>query len=153
MSPFPTGRSTVSKAKQDNNKSRVSPDLDTPTDLPQAAVDKVSGALNVLLADAFALYLKTKNFHCHVSDPHFRDYHLLLDDQGEQIVAMTDVLAERVRKIGGTTMRSIGQIARLQRIKDNEEEFVPAVGMLRELMKDNKAFTASMRDAHGVASE
>src|SRR5919198_3269992 len=111
-----TGRFAVSKAKQDNSKSRVSPDLDTPTDLPQAAVDKVSGALNVLLADAFSLYLKTKNFHWHVSGRHFRDYHLLLDEQADQIFATTDELAERARKVGGTTLRSIGDIARHQSI-------------------------------------
>ena len=127
--------------------------LGTPTDLSPEAAKTVAAVLNPLLADAFALYLKTKNFHWHVSGPHFRDYHLLLDDQGEQIFAMTDVLAERVRKIGGTTLRSIGQIARLQRIQDNEEEFVAPVDMLRELMEDNKAFTASMRVAHDVASE
>jgi starvation-inducible DNA-binding protein len=126
--------------------------LDTPTDLSPEASSAVTAALNPLLADAFALYLKTKNFHWHVSGPHFRDYHLLLDEQGEQIFAMTDVLAERVRKIGGTTVRSIGHIARLQRIEDNNEEFVAATYMLRELMEDNKAFTVNMRAAHEVAS-
>jgi starvation-inducible DNA-binding protein len=127
--------------------------LGTPTDLSAEAASAVTAALNPLVADAFALYLKTKNFHWHVSGPHFRDYHLLLDDQGDQIFAMTDVLAERVRSIGGTTLRSIGQITRLQRIKDNEADFVPAIDMLRELMEDNKAFTANMRAAHKVASE
>jgi starvation-inducible DNA-binding protein len=127
--------------------------LGTPTDLTAEAAAAVTTVLNPLVADAFALYLKTKNFHWHVSGPHFRDYHLLLDDQGDQIFAMTDVLAERVRSIGGTTLRSIGQIAKLQRIKDNEEEFVPALDMLRELMEDNKAFTVNMRAAHEVASE
>jgi starvation-inducible DNA-binding protein len=127
--------------------------LRTPTDLSAEAASAVTAALNPLVADAFALYLKTKNFHWHVSGPHFRDYHLLLDDQGDQIFAMTDVLAERVRSIGGTTLRSIGQITRLQRIKDNEADFVPAIDMLRELMEDNKAFTANMRAAHEVASE
>src|SRR5919109_296624 len=126
--------------------------LDTPTDLSPEAATAVTTALNPLVADAFALYLKTKNFHWHVSGPHFRDYHLLLDEQGEQIFAMTDVLAERVRKIGGTTVRSIGHIARLQRIEDNNEEFVAATYMLRELMEDNKAFTVNMRAAHEVAS-
>ena len=109
--------------------------------------------LTRFLADAFALYLKTKNFHWHVSGPHFRDYHLLLDEQGDQIFAMTDELAERVRKIGGTTLRSIGHVAKLQRIKDNNEEFVAAVDMLRELMEDNKAFTTNMRAAHEVADD
>jgi starvation-inducible DNA-binding protein len=127
--------------------------LGTPTDLSAEAVSAVTAALNPLVADAFALYLKTKNFHWHVSGPHFRDYHLLLDDQGDQIFAMTDVLAERVRKIGGTTLKSIGQITRLQRIKDNEADFVAPLEMLRELMEDNKAFTANMRTAHEVASE
>ncbi len=127
--------------------------LGTPTDLTAEAANAVTAVLNPLVADAFALYLKTKNFHWHVSGPHFRDYHLLLDDQGDQIFAMTDVLAERVRSIGGTTLRSIGQIAKLQRVKDNEQDFVPALDMLRELMEDNKAFTANMRAAHEVASE
>src|SRR6266481_3856358 len=127
--------------------------LQTRTDLTSEAVDAVTDALNPLLADAFALYLKTKNFHWHVSGPHFRDYHLLLDEQGDQIFAMTDELAERVRKIGGVTVKSIGEVARLQRIKDNDEEFVAAVDMLRELMEDNKAFTASMRQAHEVAGQ
>ena len=126
--------------------------LQTRTDLTSEAVDAVTDALNPLLADAFALYLKTKNFHWHVSGPHFRDYHLLLDEQGDQIFAMTDELAERVRKIGGVTVKSIGEVARLQRIKDNDEEFVAAVDMLRELMEDNKAFTANMRQAHEVAA-
>jgi starvation-inducible DNA-binding protein len=115
-------------------------------------VSAITEALNPLLADAFALYLKTKNFHWHVSGPHFRDYHLLLDEQGDQIFAMTDVLAERVRKIGGTTLRSIGHIAKFQRVADNDAEFVAATDMLRELMEDNKAFTVSMRDAHEIAS-
>jgi starvation-inducible DNA-binding protein len=127
--------------------------LRTSTDLSADAVRAVTNALNPLLADAFALYLKTKNFHWHVSGPHFRDYHLLLDEQGDQIFAMTDELAERVRKIGGTTLRSIGHIAKLQRIRDNDQDFVAAVDMLHELMNDNKAFTASMRQAHEVASK
>ena len=152
--PFPyLGRSTVSKARQDNGKSRVSPDLDTPTDLPQAAVDKVSAALNVLLADSFALYLKTKNFHWHVSGRHFRDYHLLLDEQSEAIFATTDQLAERVRKIGGITLRSIGQIAKLQTIQDNDDSYVPPREMLRELMEDNKKVAAAMRKAHKLADD
>src|SRR5881396_571986 len=116
-------------------KSRRAAGLKTPTNRGTDATRDISGALNLLVADAFALYLKTKNFHWHVSGPHFRDYHLLLDDQGDQIFAMTDVLAERVRSIGGSTLRSIGQIAKLQRVKDNEEDFVPALDMLRELME------------------
>ena len=127
--------------------------LRTPTDLSAEAVSAVANALNPLVADAFALYLKTKNFHWHVSGPHFRDYHLLLDDQGDQIFAMTDDLAERVRKIGGSTLRSIGHVAKLQRIRDNDQEFVTAADMLRELMEDNKAFTVSMRQAHEIAAQ
>ena len=131
---------------------RVAP-LDTPTDLRPNAVPEISGALNILLADMFALYLKTKNFHWHISGPHFRDYHLLLDEQGEQIFATTDDIAERVRKIGGTTLRSISQIGELQTIKDNNADFVPAHEMLRELMNDNKFVAASMREAHELADK
>ena len=134
----------MSKAKSD----KVSPELDTPTDMPQAAVDKISVALNTLLADAFALYVKTKNFHWHVSGRHFRDYHLMLDQQSDDIFATTDQLAERVRKLGGTTVRSIGQVAKLQTIKDNNESYVPPREMLRELMEDNKHMAAAMRKAH-----
>src|SRR5437588_12249299 len=120
---FLTGRCNVSKT---NNKSgKISPELDTPTDLPQSAVDKISASLNTLLADAFALYLKTKNFHWHVSGRHFNDYHLMLDQQSEAICATTDDIAERVRKLGGTTLRSIGQIGKLQTIQDNHESYVP----------------------------
>jgi starvation-inducible DNA-binding protein len=119
--------------------------LGTPTDLSAEAVDALTAALNPLIADAFALYLKTKNFHWHVSGPHFRDYHLLLDEQGDQIFGMTDVLAERVRSIGGTTLRSISHVTRLRRIKDNEEDFVAPIDMLRELMEDNKTFAVNMR--------
>jgi starvation-inducible DNA-binding protein len=140
-------------SKTSNKSRRVSPGLDTPTDLTQAAVDKVSGALNMLLADAFALYLKTKNFHWHVSGRHFRDYHLLLDEQAEAIFGTTDQLAERVRKLGGVTLRSIGQIARLQTIRDNDEDYVPPREMLRELMEDNKAMAAAMRKAHKLADD
>jgi len=140
----------VSKAP---TKSKVSPELDTPTDLPQAAVDKISGALNVLLADAFALYLKTKNFHWHVSGRHFRDYHLLLDEQSEAIFGTTDQLAERVRKLGGLTLRSIGQVSKLQTIQDNNEDYVPPREMLRELMEDNKHMAAAMRKAHKLADD
>ena len=138
--------------KPDPKTRRMAP-LQTPTDLSAEAVKDISAALNVLLADFFALYLKTKNFHWHVSGPHFRDYHLLLDEQAEQIFATTDELAERVRKIGGTTLRSIGQIARLQSIKDNDAEFVPPLEMLRELIEDNKAVAHRMRDAHKIADE
>jgi starvation-inducible DNA-binding protein len=127
--------------------------LDTPTDLPENAVRELSAKLNEILADAFALYLKTKNFHWHVSGPHFRDYHLLLDEQSEQIFATTDEIAERVRKIGGTTLRSIGHVAKLQNIKDNDDSFVPAHEMLRELMNDNKMVAASMRKCHELAEQ
>jgi starvation-inducible DNA-binding protein len=127
--------------------------LDTPTDLDSGAVAAVSEALNGLLADSFALYLKTKNFHWHVSGPHFRDYHLLLDDQGAEILGATDDMAERVRKIGGTTLRSIGHIAELQTIEDNDADFVPPGQMLKELMDDNKKIAARMREAHEVADE
>jgi starvation-inducible DNA-binding protein len=130
---------------------RPAPPLRTPTDLSTEAVQQVSAALNGLLADTFAVYVKTKNFHWHVSGPFFRSYHLLLDEQAETLEGSIDILAERVRKIGGTTIRSIGQIASLQRIKDNEQDFVPAQDMLRELMSDNKAMIESMRSAHEVA--
>ena len=113
----------------------------------------ISAKLNKVLADVFALYLKTKNFHWHMSGPHFRDYHLLLDEQSEQIFAITDDIAERVRKIGGLTLRSIGNIARLQTLEDNDEDFVAPLDMLRELMSDNKALVASMRQAHEIADE
>src|ERR1700726_3831721 len=142
-----------------NNKVRaldtrkVSPALDTPTDLSNDAVRELSAKLNEILADAFALYLKTKNFHWHVSGPHFRDYHLLLDEQSEQIFATTDDIAERVRKIGGTTLRSIGHVSKLQTIKDNDDAFVPAHEMLRELMNDNKHVAASMRECHELADK
>src|SRR2546421_10603215 len=150
---FLTGRSIVSKTKPDNKSDKVSPDLDTPTDLPQEAVDKISAALNTLLADAFALYLKTKNFHWHVSGRHFRDYHLMLDEQSDAIFATTDQLAERVRKLGGITLRSIGQVSKLQTIKDNNEDYVPARQMLRELMEDNKHIAAAMCKAHKLADD
>ena len=127
--------------------------LNTPTDLSDDAIQAVSEALNGLLADTFALYVKTKNFHWHVSGPHFRDYHLLLDEQAAQIEASVDILAERVRKIGGTTIRSIGHIAKLQRVKDNDEEIVLPGDMLGELMADNKAQIENMREAHKLADE
>src|SRR5450631_2306304 len=151
---FLTGRSHVSKANSDKAKTeKINSDLDTPTDLPPAAVEKISAALNTLLADAFALYLKTKNFHWHVSGRHFRDYHLMLDEQSDAIFATTDQLAERVRKLGGITMRSIGQIGKLQTIKDNDESFVPPRDMLRELMEDNKHVAAAMRKAHKLCDD
>ncbi|MFZ0424362.1 MAG: DNA starvation/stationary phase protection protein [Xanthobacteraceae bacterium] len=141
------------KVRALDTRRKVAPSLDTPTDLSDEAVRELSAKLNEILADAFALYLKTKNFHWHVSGPHFRDYHLLLDEQSEQIFATTDEIAERVRKIGGTTLRSIGHVAKLQTIKDNDESFVPAQDMLRELMRDNKSVAASMRECHELADK
>jgi starvation-inducible DNA-binding protein len=143
----------VNKIRALDTRHKVVPSLDTPTDLSEAAVREISQKLNVVLADVFALYLKTKNFHWHVSGPHFRDYHLLLDQQSEQIFAITDDIAERIRKIGGLTLRSIGNIARLQTLKDNDEDFVAPLDMLRELMNDNKALVALMREAHEVADK
>jgi starvation-inducible DNA-binding protein len=127
--------------------------LSTPTDLKPNAVRDLAGALNILLADMFGLYLKTKNFHWHVSGPHFRDYHLLLDEQGDQIFATTDAIAERVRKIGGTTLRSIGHIGRLQRIEDNDADFVTPMDMLAELRDDNKQLVTRMRETHDLCEE
>ena len=127
--------------------------LSTPTDLTPEATRDVTGALNALVADVFALYLKTKNFHWHMSGPHFRDYHVLLDEQSDQIYAMTDPIAERVRKVGGTTLRSIGHIARLQRISDNDADYVDPSDMLAELREDNKTLSARLREAHEVCDE
>jgi starvation-inducible DNA-binding protein len=125
----------------------------TPSAFPEEAVRNISGALTMLLADVFVLYLKTKNFHWHMSGPHFRDYHLLLDDQGDQIFAMTDPLAERARKIGGTTLRSIGHIARLQRVLDNDAEYVTPLDMLAELRDDNTVLSRNMRETHSLCDE
>jgi starvation-inducible DNA-binding protein len=127
--------------------------LTTPTSLSDKAVQDISGALKLLLSDVFALYLKTKNFHWHMSGPHFRDYHLMLDDQSDQIFAMTDAIAERARKIGGATLRSIGQISRLQRIADNNAEYVRPHDMLAELRDDNATLTLSMREVHALCDE
>lgn len=143
----------MNKVRALDTRHKVTPALDTPTDLSSAAVSEISKKMNVVLADVFALYLKTKNFHWHMSGPHFRDYHLLLDEQSEQIFAITDDIAERIRKIGGVTLRSIGNIARLQTLEDNDEDFVPALDMLRELMSDNKALVASMREAHEITDK
>jgi starvation-inducible DNA-binding protein len=138
--------------KSDARDRRKGP-LATPNNLGAEATKNISGALNALLADVFALYIKTKNFHWHMSGPHFRDYHLLLDEQGEQIFAMTDDIAERVRKLGGTTIRSIGEIARLQRLEDNDAEYVDAQDMLAELKDDNQRLAASMLEVHGLCDE
>jgi starvation-inducible DNA-binding protein len=143
----------MSKVRALEPRGKAANALDTPTDLSHEAVKEISAALNGILADSFALYLKTKNFHWHVSGPHFRDYHLMLDEQGDQIFATTDPLAERVRKLGGVTLRSIGQIGELQSLKDNNESFVPPLDMLRELMNDNKAVAKAMREAHELADK
>jgi starvation-inducible DNA-binding protein len=127
--------------------------LITPTDLSPEATKDIAGAMNAILADVFALYLKTKNFHWHMSGPHFRDYHLLLDEQSEQIFAMTDPIAERVRKIGGMTLHSIGQIAKMQRIPDNDAPYVEPLDMIAELREDNKALAQRLREAHDVCDE
>ena len=134
-------------------KERQRAPLATPNNLGAEATKNISGALNALLADVFALYIKTKNFHWHMSGPHFRDYHLLLDEQGDQLFAMTDAIAERVRKLGGTTIRSIGQIARLQRLADNDAEFVDAQDMLAELRDDNQRLASSMLEVHGLCDD
>jgi starvation-inducible DNA-binding protein len=137
---------------QESRVLRTAP-LATPTDLKPNAVRDLAGELNILLADMFGLYLKTKNFHWHVSGPHFRDYHLLLDEQGEQIFATTDAIAERVRKIGATTLRSIGHVSRLQRIQDNDADFVTPMDMLAELRDDNKQLTTRMREIHDLCDD
>lgn len=142
-----------SVTKTEDMKRRQDASLTTPSDLDAAAIKDVAGALNALLADTFALYLKTKNFHWHMSGPHFRDYHLLLDEQADQIFAMTDPLAERVRKIGGLTLHSIGQIARMQRVQDNDADYVQALDMLAELREDNKSLAARFREAHDLCEE
>jgi starvation-inducible DNA-binding protein len=137
----------------DETRLRRSAPLQTRTDLGPEATKDLAGALNALLADVFALYVKTKNFHWHVSGPHFRDYHLLLDEQADQIFAITDPIAERVRKLGGTTLHSIGHIARLQRIKDNDADFVSPQDMLAELRDDNLRLISQMRETHSVCDE
>jgi len=134
-------------------KERRKAPLETPTDLGDNARRDIAGALNVLLADTFALYLKTKNFHWHVSGPHFRDYHLLFDEQADQIFATTDEIAERVRKVGGLTLHSIGQIARLQRIPDNDADYVDPLDMLGELRSDNQTLITAMRETHALCDE
>ena len=138
--------------KRDAKTRRMAP-METPTDLGSQATKDISAALNLLLADFFALYLKTKNFHWHVSGPHFRDYHLLLDEQADQLYATTDPIAERVRKLGGTTLRSIGQISRLQRVADNDADYVTPSDMLAELREDNQQLAARMRQTHHVCDE
>jgi starvation-inducible DNA-binding protein len=134
------------------NKNRKAP-LATPSTLPSNAVTDIAGALAALLADVFVLYMKTKNFHWHMSGPHFRDYHLMLDEQSAQIFEMTDAMAERARKLGGTTIRSIGHIARLQRLSDNDADFVTPLDMLAELREDNARLVALMKETHELCSD
>src|SRR5205807_5348522 len=141
-----------SKKRLELTQRRDAP-LATRTDLSVAATKDISGTMNAILADVFALYVKTKNFHWHMSGPHFRDYHLLLDEQADQLYAMTDPIAERVRKLGGITIRSIGQIARTQRISDNDAEYVEPSDMLAELGDDNRTLTTRLRQAHNVCEE
>ena len=139
--------------KASNLERRQREPLNTPTDLKAAATKDITGALNGILADAFALYMKTKNFHWHMSGPHFRDYHLLLDEQADQLFAMTDPIAERVRKVGGATLKSIGHIARTQRVLDNDAEYVEPEDMLAELREDSSTLTARLREAHNVCED
>ena len=145
------------KKSNSTNKSELARRRDaplaTPTDLTRSASKDISGAMNAILADVFALYLKTKNFHWHMSGPHFRDYHLLLDEQADQLFAMTDPIAERIRKIGGLTLRSIGHISRIQRVLDNDAEYVEPLDMIAELADDNKTMAARLREAHNVCDE
>ncbi len=134
-------------------KNRRQAPLLTPSDLKPEATADIAAAMNAILADVFALYLKTKNFHWHMSGPHFRDYHLLLDEQADQIYAMTDPIAERIRKVGGNTLRSIGHIARTQRVLDNDADYVQPLDMLAELREDNKTLAGNLREAHNVCDE
>ena len=142
----------TAKKRQELKREQKSP-LATPTDLKPSATKDIAGAMNAILADVFALYFKTKNFHWHVSGPHFRDYHLLLDEQADQIYAIADPIAERIRKVGGSTLRSIGHIARLQRVLDNDAEYVEPLDMLAELREDNKMLAARLREVHNVCDE
>ena len=143
----------LTPAKEQELKQLQRAPLSTPTDLTAEATRDITGALNALLADVFALYLKTKNFHWHLSGPHFRDYHLMFDEQGDQLFAMTDPIAERVRKIGGSTVKSVGQISRLQRVLDNDADYVEPEDMLAELCEDNKTLAARLRETHNVCEE
>src|SRR3981189_833400 len=153
----PTRSSTLmaknDSSKQDDLARRREAPLVTPTDLGAKASKNIAGAMNAILADVFALYFKTKNFHWHMSGPHFRDYHLLLDEQADQLYAMTDPIAERIRKTGGSTLRSIGHIARIQRVKDNDAEYVSPDDMLAELREDNQTLAARLREVHNAVDE
>jgi starvation-inducible DNA-binding protein len=144
---------TVTEKERKAARERRTMPLATPTDLDARATQDITATMNRALADVFALYLKTKNFHWHMSGPHFRDYHLLLDEQAAQLLAMTDAIAERVRKVGGLTLHSIGEISRTQRIVDNDAQYVEPMDMLSELREDNAAMAASLREAHGVCEE
>jgi starvation-inducible DNA-binding protein len=143
----------MSEAKKKDLKGRRAAPLVTPSDLGAEASQEIAGGMNAILADVWALYLKTKNFHWHMSGPHFRDYHLLLDEQADQLYAMSDPIAERIRKVGGSTLRSIGHIARLQRIKDNDADYVDPLDMLAELREDNQQLAARLREVHDVVDE
>jgi starvation-inducible DNA-binding protein len=138
---------------RNETKTRRMAPLQTPTSLASNATQDLAGALTILLADMFALYLKTKNFHWHMSGPHFRDYHLMLDEQAGQILATTDAIAERVRKLGGTTVRSIGHVSRLQRVSDNDADYVTPLDMLAELREDNLQLAARLRETHSLCDE
>ena len=144
---------TLTSTKTQELKQRRRAPVDTPTDLSAEATRDIAGAMNAILADVFALYLKTKNFHWHLSGPHFRDYHLMFDEHADQLFAMTDPVAERIRKIGGSTLKSIGQISRLQHVLDNDAEYVDPEDMLAELCEDNKVLTARLRESHNVCDE
>ncbi len=139
--------------KTEDRKRRRRAPLDTPTDLKPAATRDITGAMNAILADVYALYFKTKNFHWHLSGPHFRDYHLLFDEQADQLFAMADPIAERIRKVGGSTIRSIGHVGRLQRVKDNDADYVDPKDMLAELRENNKELAARLREVHDVCDE
>jgi len=152
MSSAVTNSASASASSRELANRRSAP-LATPTDLSAVATKDVSASLNATLADVFALYMKTKNFHWHMSGPHFRDYHLMLDEQAQQLYAMTDPLAERCRKLGGPTLRSIGHISRTQRVLDNDAEFVEPADMLAELRDDNRTLAVNLRSAHDICNE
>src|SRR3979490_3283028 len=141
------------KSSREDVVRRLSAPLATPTDLKPAATKDIAGAMNAILADVFALYVKTKNFHWHMSGPHFRDYHLLLDEQADQLYGMSDPIAERIRKVGGNTLRSIGHVARLQRVKDNDADYVDPLDMLAELREDNQSLAARLREVRDFVDE
>lgn len=147
------GANKAQPQSRENLAQRRRSPLITPTDLGSEASMDIAGGMNAILADVFALYMKTKNFHWHMSGPHFRDYHVLLDEQADQLYAMTDPIAERIRKTGGSTLRSIGHITRIQRVKDNDAEYVDPLDMLAELREDNRDFAARLREVHDMVDE